>query len=578
MPVETARKTHMIRVTNPDDATQYVDVKVIDEISFVDEHDYAQETRFAFDNSQNNNRRKVRIQTVTGRADGTAHLVVERVLEFDMRDPHDYAQDTFYDLDGNLQEPLVHFKTHEFKINQPGSEQTFIKVQRIDELKMRDLHDHAQDTIYALNWLDDDVTDPSELDTSSDGTTINPPWRLDPFQNIVDVAWNSLPDYLVVGSSHLDLATNKQVGTLEVVTDSSGNRKVALSSQLNAWPGYTTLGGITGFGDFIYAGPFVAVFLGVGDRYVSTNVNNGEIDYYGNIVLRSEVTWVAWGFPDQDDIVEGPTPPDVLYNGVKRSIVTAFDPIPSPSGGIPGTVITEDSSGNKIYATQDPSAVSRHDRDVLTAYDKDSGKVLWKWQANEGFDTVTVDDHGRIRACVMLSHLVGQSDRWYPAVHVIDPDSGATTATLTGPDGMYGVTANDGSMYLYDQIGGTLEKFSIDVQSVWSNPGVKISIANILTEAFHPTGGSEQPAALGEFIILIDNIGTWGEFSENTDDNSVTFRVYRQSDGMQVQTIPWFGPYWLQLAGARGVMQTPTFMQRPLRYPPMSTELPIVIP
>jgi len=45
-----------------------------------------------------------------------------------------------------------------------------------------------------------------------------------------------------------------------------------------------------------------------------------------------------------------------------------------------------------------------------------------------------------------------------------------------------------------------------------------------------------------------------------------------------VQTIPWFGPYWLQLAGARGVMQTPTFMQRPLRYPPMSTELPIVIP
>ena len=243
MPVETARKTHMIRVTNPDDATQYVDVKVIDEISFVDEHDYAQETRFAFDNSQNNNRRKVRIQTVTGRADGTAHLVVERVLEFDMRDPHDYAQDTFYDLDGNLQEPLVHFKTHEFKINQPGSEQTFIKVQRIDELKMRDLHDHAQDTIYALNWLDDDVTDPSELDTSSDGTTINPPWRLDPFQNIVDVAWNSLPDYLVVGSSHLDLATNKQVGTLEVVTDSSGNRKVALSSQLNAWPGYTTLVG-----------------------------------------------------------------------------------------------------------------------------------------------------------------------------------------------------------------------------------------------------------------------------------------------------------------------------------------------
>lgn len=190
MPTETGRTTHMVRVTNPNNSSQYVDIKCIDQISFIDLHSYAQETRFTVDNSKDNNSRKVRVQRITSTVDPSNYVDVERVLTWNVIDQHSYAQETDTGMTGDQQEPPTHFKTHVFVIFSPD-QLNWIKVQRIDQLQLVDQHDYAQETDYYLRWVDDDMTNPSDLDTSSDGSQINPPWRLDPFQEIVDVSWAS---------------------------------------------------------------------------------------------------------------------------------------------------------------------------------------------------------------------------------------------------------------------------------------------------------------------------------------------------------------------------------------------------
>jgi hypothetical protein len=197
MPAETDRKTHMIRITDPNNSSSYVDVKIIDEISFIDQHDNAQETTYTVDNHNDNTNRQVHVVTVTG-SDGVSTADVERVDVWSVLDPHDQtnaAQESQFALIGNMQEPPVHLVTHDFTIVNPDNSNIWIKVQRIDQLSVVDQHDPdnaAQETIYTLNWPDDDSTNPSVVDTSDDGTSINPPWRLDPFQNIIDLQWGGV--------------------------------------------------------------------------------------------------------------------------------------------------------------------------------------------------------------------------------------------------------------------------------------------------------------------------------------------------------------------------------------------------
>ena len=191
MPGESTRKTSMLRVTAPFDSSLFVDIKIINQISFVDQHAYAQETTFGIDNSFRNMVRKVRVQRVENPTDLSSFIDVERVLQWNVRDQHDYAQDTFLGMLGNAEgnEPPVHLKTHIKRIFNDSDPNIWIDMQRIDEIKFRDLHNYAQDTIYTLVHPDDDQDNPSSLDTSSDGTQINPPWRFDPFQNPINVQW-----------------------------------------------------------------------------------------------------------------------------------------------------------------------------------------------------------------------------------------------------------------------------------------------------------------------------------------------------------------------------------------------------
>src|SRR5260370_21906654 len=188
MSTEVFRTTHMLRVINPNDNTQFVDVKVIDAIAFIDPHDQGQETDYNLDNKEENQFRQVHTVTING-TDGSSTLNVERIDLFGVVDAHAGGQESDFNMVGNMNEPPQHLLTHDFVVNNPTNPSLTITVQRIDQFSIIDPHDQAQETLYYLNNLDDDMSNPSEVDTSDDGTSINPPWRMDPFQNITDVSW-----------------------------------------------------------------------------------------------------------------------------------------------------------------------------------------------------------------------------------------------------------------------------------------------------------------------------------------------------------------------------------------------------
>lgn len=218
-------------ITNPDDSTQGVKLKVIDEISFIDPRRRGQETRFKLVNDPTAGR-KVKVVNVGELTTSTTQdkLLVERVLNFGVVDNRRRGQESRFTL-LNASDPLIHLKTHKTKVyatdaNGVKDTDVWVEVQRIDEIQVRDPRQRGQDAIYTLSWKDKadpewDYTDVPEPTKDWDGTTINPPWRLDPFQNIVDASWG---------------------GALSLFVMYSGNKVAAIPmSKL-----YTLLGALTG--------------------------------------------------------------------------------------------------------------------------------------------------------------------------------------------------------------------------------------------------------------------------------------------------------------------------------------------
>lgn len=164
-----------------------VKLKVIEEIGFIDSRDKYQETRYSLRNDPSGKRR-VNVVNVGG-------IDVERILNFSVVDPKSRYWESVFGL-LNMADPLVHYQTHNTKVyatdeNGNKNYNVYIEVQRIDKIFVRDPNDRGQDTIFSLNWgdLTDpewDYTDVPDPITDYDGTSINPPWRLDPFQNIVE--------------------------------------------------------------------------------------------------------------------------------------------------------------------------------------------------------------------------------------------------------------------------------------------------------------------------------------------------------------------------------------------------------
>jgi hypothetical protein len=208
MASESSRKTSVRRLTKPDDTSIYIDGPVIDVISFIDAHDSYQETEHTFDNTISNTSRKTHKVTVTGIDDPSSTIDVERIDSYDATDAGDRGQETITAL-LNSDTPPKHLQTHTIKVFAKDDTGTWYKVQRVDRFSVIDPRSQYQETVFQLKWddgssasddgegnTDIDNTENSAYDsgldppdTSSDGSSINPPWRFDPFQNIVDVNW-----------------------------------------------------------------------------------------------------------------------------------------------------------------------------------------------------------------------------------------------------------------------------------------------------------------------------------------------------------------------------------------------------
>lgn len=199
MATEFSRETSVRKVCpNPAPGADHVKLKVLDKISFIDEKSQYQEYEFSFNNGPLAAR-------VTFAEDAGDELSVERIEKLSVIDPKDFFQESLFSF-LRYQEG-VHLKTHKRKIyalkpDGTKDEGIWIEVERVDQISFVDPKTQHQEYIYQLKWPD--LVDPewdyqnlTPVITEHDNTSINPPWRLDPFQNIVNSSFGAF-DHLFI--------------------------------------------------------------------------------------------------------------------------------------------------------------------------------------------------------------------------------------------------------------------------------------------------------------------------------------------------------------------------------------------
>lgn len=197
MAEEVSRTRSVRRITAPGNTGTYIDLKVTDEITFREERPPYQEWVLGFKNNPDDAARTVRVVEV-----GEDKLKVERIDTLDTTETTGIQQEAIWYFLNN-QDPPVHLKTHKKKIYASDGSGTitdtgtWIEVQRVDEIEFEDQQDEVrgQESIWVLSNpdLEDEDDDYKNLTTPVtdwDGKTINPPWRLDPFQTIVDCSFS----------------------------------------------------------------------------------------------------------------------------------------------------------------------------------------------------------------------------------------------------------------------------------------------------------------------------------------------------------------------------------------------------
>ena len=217
MPVAKGRTTANKTITLPNGNT--VLVPVITQLNVVDSVDRYQETDYTIINTVNNpttnkpTTRQVHVDQIdeTGNIDNSqafppgnsSLLPVERVDVWNVLDPVDRAQEsdvTLFNDQANYNPsgpPFFtrHKATHVVRVQNDPDDGNYVDVELIDELDWVDSVDRGQETHLQLNQpqgtydstsgmyiITADSSDPDITDTSSG---IDPPFRLDPFQNIV---------------------------------------------------------------------------------------------------------------------------------------------------------------------------------------------------------------------------------------------------------------------------------------------------------------------------------------------------------------------------------------------------------
>lgn len=135
-----------------------------------------------------------------GNQDTSQTLQVERVDVWPTLDALDRYQETEVSLDnvtGRETAPphfTTHLHTHVFRYINPDTGD-WIEVEQIDELAIIDPQDRYQETSLTL-FHPDTQADAGDPDISDTANGIDPPWRLDPFQNIVNYGSSN---WVVVG-------------------------------------------------------------------------------------------------------------------------------------------------------------------------------------------------------------------------------------------------------------------------------------------------------------------------------------------------------------------------------------------
>jgi hypothetical protein len=198
MPEEINRTTKNKKVKLP--SGQTVLVPVITKISFIDPVKQYQEYQYTVDNSSGSDR-DVHVDTVTSSA-GSGTLDVERIDVWKVIDAIKQYQESQFKFDnvtGAHDTPIhfaTHAKTHKVKW---GDSSAWIQSELIDRFSIIDPIQQYQEHEFTLTGNPDaddngfattqpDSGDPDVTDTG----TVDPPWRTDPFQNIVDFSDTSI--------------------------------------------------------------------------------------------------------------------------------------------------------------------------------------------------------------------------------------------------------------------------------------------------------------------------------------------------------------------------------------------------
>jgi hypothetical protein len=200
VPEEFSRTTARKRIKLPPDNTHFVDVPVITKISFIDASDRYQELQYSIDNSAAADR-TVHVDQVPSSVDGHITsadgkgLPVERIEKWPHVDAVDRGQETNPEWDNVTGCDSIppsftsHFKTHVVRYKNPNDTSVWIESELIDEIVVLDPTERGQETHYTLNnpQNDDDAqANPDDPEISDTDNGIDPAWRTDPFQNIVN--------------------------------------------------------------------------------------------------------------------------------------------------------------------------------------------------------------------------------------------------------------------------------------------------------------------------------------------------------------------------------------------------------
>ncbi len=215
MPTETNRKTTLKRVKDPYDSAKFIDIPIIDEIEFRDPKTNSQEYNFRFNNTDRSSR-TTHVKQVSNPSGGDT-LAVERIDQVNIRDPKTNNQEHGYRFSNRDPPPRTatvllpkHIKTHIVRYTKDNTLDgtPWIDVELIDEIEFRDPKTNSQEHTYrlrnqaigaAINDSDDPFnptlyTIDTSLTKSPGNTTVDPPYRLDPFQNIVNLRWRDASD------------------------------------------------------------------------------------------------------------------------------------------------------------------------------------------------------------------------------------------------------------------------------------------------------------------------------------------------------------------------------------------------